>query len=137
METLHASGNSAGPPLRALQHYNSLGLLGLESLGLSVSPTCDDVPLPSAFFPPYIVNQVFLLVLKSQSSPHPHPPCRHDPQVSLLSTNAQLEQADGSIVNVVPRGVAVLCGGTAEKAKESIERLFEHMRRLLELLRET
>jgi hypothetical protein len=55
----------------------------------------------------------------------------------LLSTNAQLEQADGSIINVVPRGAAVLCGGTAEKVKESIERLFEHMGRLLQLLRET
>jgi hypothetical protein len=56
-------------------------------------------------------------------------------QVSLLSTNVQIDNEDGDLANVVPRGASVLCGGTGEKVAEGIERLFTHLRRLVDELR--
>jgi hypothetical protein len=57
-------------------------------------------------------------------------------QVSLLSTNVQSEDEHGNKVNVVPRGSSVLCGGTGEKVAEGVRRLFPHLQRLLEELRD-
>ena len=52
--------------------------------------------------------------------------------LGCLSTNAQIQQADGSIVDVVLRGATLTDGGTAEKISASIEKkLFVHGRSLL------
>jgi hypothetical protein len=56
--------------------------------------------------------------------------------VSLPSTNVQIQNKDGRRYNVVPRGASILAGGTAEKVSESVERLFKHLRTLLERLKE-
>jgi hypothetical protein len=56
--------------------------------------------------------------------------------VSLLSTNVQIQNKDGRIYNVVTRGASILAGGTAEKVSESTERLFKHLKTLLERLKE-
>lgn len=53
----------------------------------------------------------------------------------MLSTNIQIEEQNGKIVHVVPRGASVLSGGTAEKVKDSVERLFNHLRTKVEQLR--
>ena len=52
--------------------------------------------------------------------------------LGCLSTNAQIEQLDGSVVDVVLRGATLTAGGTAEKVAASIEKnLFVHGRSLL------
>ena len=52
--------------------------------------------------------------------------------LGCLSTNAQIQQADGSVVDVVLRGATLTDGGTAEKISASIEKkLFVHGRSLL------
>lgn len=57
--------------------------------------------------------------------------------MSLLSTNVQIERTDGTRIDVVPRGASVLGGGTAEKVKQAIEKLFLHMRHRLERVKAT
>ena len=53
---------------------------------------------------------------------------------NVLSTNAQLEQADGAVVDVVPRGATLTAGGTAKEISQSIDdKIFAHGRRLLRL----
>ena len=53
---------------------------------------------------------------------------------NVLSTNAQIEQQDGSVVDVVPRGATLTAGGTADEISKSIdEKIFAHGRRLLRL----
>ena len=49
--------------------------------------------------------------------------------LGCLSTNAQIEQLDGSVIDVVLRGATLTAGGTAEKVAASIEtKLFVHGR---------
>jgi hypothetical protein len=47
----------------------------------------------------------------------------------------QIEDEHGKKVNVVPRGSSVLC--TGEKVAEGVRRLFAHLQRLLEELRDS
>ena len=44
--------------------------------------------------------------------------------VGVLSTNAQLEMSDGTVVDVLLRGVAVIPGGTAAQVVEALQTKF-------------
>jgi hypothetical protein len=54
--------------------------------------------------------------------------------LSIMSTNVQIETAEGHIIDVVPRGAALCSGGTAEEVGAHIEKdIFSHARELLKL----